>query len=174
LDQLPDLSKSPPSRVFISSQGSATRKFKILRITATATAYLIATILPHASNFTFPKLTTMAEYILDQTRRNISFLVSQKTISQSDADLILSKLPADQNPPLTPEAQAPNRQLGTPAVQYARALWGYNEDRQACALFSLLVLILFLKSTTEPRRPLLPCWRRIGNCRRDQRRLVDR
>lgn len=78
----------------------------------------------------------MADYILAQTRKNIYFLVSQNTISQSDADVILSKLP-DQILPLTPqnsEPHAPNGDFCSPTVQHARAIWGYNEDRRACVI----------------------------------------
>lgn len=85
----------------------------------------------------------LLNHIVAQTRANIDFLVAQHQITDSDARLIISKLPAPADPridslvndthnllvrapPPPPVSSYAPPSSGLPT---AKAIWGYNEDR---------------------------------------------
>ncbi|KAJ7116349.1 SH3 domain-containing protein [Mycena epipterygia] len=84
-------------------------------------------------------------YIVSQTRQNVDFLVSQKHISAADGRDILAKLPSADRSMLALEQQTQNLLITPPPstgpprspvypqqsqTVHAKALWGYNEERQ--------------------------------------------
>lgn len=91
-----------------------------------------------------------ADHIVSQTRQNVEFLVSQSLLSQSDADVILSKLAAAGSKngnavgvPSVAKAATAVKKFFTPSSSgpaQARAIWDYNADNSVC-VFTLDISI---------------------------------